>query len=254
MASRIMRAVKQSQIWRAVFRVGLPKTLRSRFLVIIQNFFLHPHPMRIPRSAAGMTYTFCLGGLSAYLFFILTITGLYLMFYYVPDVGRAYGDMKDLEFVVHYGREMRAAHRWAAHLMVITVILHMARVFFTGSYKPPREMNWVVGVGLLVLTLLLSFTGYLLPWDLLAFWAITVGTNMAGAVPALGHEGPFHEALGVTVDNDVRFLLLGGTKVGQNALLRFYVLHCVGLPLFAVALMGVHFWRIRKDGGISRPL
>ena len=145
-------------------------------------------------------------------------------------------------------------HRWAAHAMVILVMMHMLRVFLTSSYKPPREFNWVIGVMLLVLTLLLSFTGYLLPWDQLAFWAVTVGTRMGGATPFVGAEGPFHALLGIRPDNDVRYLLLGDTVVGENALLRFYVLHCILLPLAATVLMFVHFWRVRKDGGISHPL
>jgi len=117
-----------------------------------------------------------------------------------------------------------------------------------------------VGVILLVLTLLLSFTGYLLPWDQLAIWAITVGSNMARATPVLGHEGPGSQllALGdvkmVHAGSDARFALLGGRFVGEGALLRFYVLHCVGIPLVAGILMAVHFWRVRKDGGISGPL
>jgi quinol-cytochrome oxidoreductase complex cytochrome b subunit len=155
---------------------------------------------------------------------------------------------------------MRELHRWAAHMMVITVWLHMYRVFLTGSYKPPREFNWNVGVILLVLTLLLSFTGYLLPWDQLAIWAITVGSNMARATPVLGHEGPGAQLLVlgdvkmVHAGSDARFALLGGRFVGEGALLRFYVLHCVGIPLVAGILMAVHFWRVRKDGGISGPL
>jgi quinol-cytochrome oxidoreductase complex cytochrome b subunit len=136
----------------------------------------------------------------------------------------------------------------------------MFRVFMTGSYKPPREFNWVIGVILLVLTLLLSFTGYLLPWDQLAIWAITVGSNMASATPLLGIEGPGTSLLKigdiqlVTSTNDARFGLLGGRFVGAGALLRFYVLHCVGIPLIAAFLMAVHFWRVRKDGGISGPV
>src|SRR5262249_52782815 len=146
------------------------------------------------------------------------------------------------------------------HAMVITVWLHMFRVFMTGSYKPPREFNWSVGVILLVLTLLLSFTGYLLPWDQLAIWAITVGGNMARATPFAGYEAPGASLLSlgdirlVHAGDDARFALLGGRFVGVNALLRFYVLHCVGIPLVAGALMAVHFWRVRKDGGISGPL
>src|SRR2546430_7787281 len=158
-----------------------------------------------------------------------------------------------LDFDVPFGMLMRNMHRWAAHGMVIFIWLHMFRVFMTGSYKPPREFNWVVGVNLLVLTLLLSFTGYLLPWDQLAIWAVTVGTNMARATPLLGHEGPFGPQLGLRPDNDVRFVLLGGTTVGAATLLRFYVLHCIFLPIVAAVLMIVHFWRIRQDGGISGP-
>ena len=155
---------------------------------------------------------------------------------------------------------MRELHRWGAHAMVITVWLHMLRVFLTGSYKPPREFNWVVGVILLVLTLLLSFTGYLLPWDQLAIWAITVGSNMARATPFLGHEGPGASLLKigdlalVHAGDDARFALLAGRFVGAGALLRFYVLHCVAIPVVASVLMAVHFWRVRKDGGISGPM
>lgn len=143
--------------------------------------------------------------------------------------------------------------------MVILVMLHMFRVFMTGSYKPPREFNWVVGVLLLVLTFLLSFTGYLLPWDQLSIWAVTVGTNMARATPLLGHEGPFaaqmQELTGlVTPRYDARSLLTAGTVVGAPTLLRFYVLHCIFIPIVAAVLMIVHFWRVRKDGGISGPL
>jgi quinol-cytochrome oxidoreductase complex cytochrome b subunit len=137
--------------------------------------------------------------------------------------------------------------------MIITVWLHMFRVFLTGSYKTPREFNWCIGVILLVLTLLLSFTGYLLPDDQLGFWAVTVGTNMARATPLLGHEGPFGAQLGMTPYNDVRFALLGGSIVDANALLRSYIWHCIALPLLAAIFMGVHFWRVRKDGGISGP-
>jgi cytochrome b6 len=133
------------------------------------------------------------------------------------------------------------------------VWLHMFRVFMTGSYKPPREFNWIIGVNLLVMTLMLSFTGYLLPWDQLSIWAVTVGTNMGRATPLLGSEGPFGAQLGMTPYNDVRFALLGGSIVDANALLRAYIWHCIAIPLIAAILMAVHFWRVRKDGGISGP-
>jgi quinol-cytochrome oxidoreductase complex cytochrome b subunit len=175
------------------------------------------------------------------------------MFYYRPVAEYAFDDMKYLMNDVAFGPFIRNMHRWAAHGMVITVMLHMFRVFLTGSYKPPRQFNWAIGVVLLLLTFLLSFTGYLLPWDQLAIWAVTVGTNMARATPLLGHEGPFGPQLGLRADNDIRFVLLGGTTVGAATLLRFYVLHCIFLPIVAAVLMAVHFWRIRKDGGISGP-
>jgi quinol-cytochrome oxidoreductase complex cytochrome b subunit len=143
--------------------------------------------------------------------------------------------------------------------MVIVVWLHMYRVFLTGSYKPPREFNWVIGVLLLVLTLLLSFTGYLLPWDQLSMWAVTVGSSMARAVPFLGHEGPGHQLLRaggidmITSGSDAGYALRGARAVGEETLNRFYVLHCVALPLLAGFLVALHFWRVRKDGSISGP-
>lgn len=238
--------IANTQVWRSMFPGGLwKKTPRDKVQHVIGNVWLHVHPIKMRPHALEFKYTWGLGGISFFLFLILTITGILLMFYYRPTVEHAYADMKDLEFAVSFGLFLRNLHRWAAHAMVITVILHMVRVFLTGSYKRPREFNWSVGVILLVLTLLLSFTGYLLPWDQLAMWAITVGTNMASAVPFLGAEGPFSI---VNTNNDVRFMLLGGTMVGENALLRFYVLHCVALPFIAGIFMIVHFWRIRKDG------
>ncbi len=159
------------------------------------------------------------------------------MFYYVPATPTAYYDMKDLRFVVSNGVLLRNLHRVAAHLMVLMVFLHMVHVFYRGGYKPPHEFNWVVGIVLLLLTLFLSYTGYLLPWDQLAFWAITVGTNIISAVPIIG--------------NELRFAALGGHTVGENTLLRFYVLHVVVLPLLAFLFIGVHIWRMQKDGGLT---
>jgi quinol-cytochrome oxidoreductase complex cytochrome b subunit len=180
------------------------------------------------------TYTFALGLISGILFIVLAVTGLALMLYYVPYPPEAYRSMKDLQFVVTFGIVLRNIHRWSAHAMVGVVFLHMCRVFWTGSYKSPREFNWVIGVLLLLLTLGLSFTGYLLPWDQLAFWAITVGTNIAAYAPVVGDQ--------------VKFLLLGGHMIGPMTLLRFYVLHCVMLPLAMLLLISLHVWRVRKDG------
>ena len=256
----IQKVILDSQIWKSSFRHGYADTPRNRVLQIASNVWLHLHPVKIHRHALRIKFTWCMGGITFLLFLSTVVTGVILMFYYRPVGEYAYFDMKYLQYDVPFGMLMRNMHRWAAHAMVITVWLHMFRVFLTGSYKPPREFNWVIGVFLVTFTLLLSFTGYLLPWDQLAMWAVTVGTNMARATPFLGHEGPGAQlmALGdvqlVHAAADARFALLGGTFVGEGALLRFYVLHCVALPLVIGFLMAVHFWRVRKDGGISGPL
>jgi quinol-cytochrome oxidoreductase complex cytochrome b subunit len=236
----IVRAVTESSVWRSLFRQPYPTTSRTRALAVMNNVFLHLHPVREKRHAVRYTYTFCLGGISFFLFLALTVTGLYLMFFYVPSVTRAYQDIQAIEVAVAFGSFTRNMHRWAAHLMVLTVFLHMIRVFYHGAYKPPREFNWVVGVVLLFCTLWLSFTGYLLPWDQIAFWAITVGTQMAQYAPLLGPE--------------TGFFLLGGIQVGGDTLLRFYVMHVIAFPLITAIFLIVHFWRIRKDGGISGPV
>jgi quinol-cytochrome oxidoreductase complex cytochrome b subunit len=180
---------------------------------------------------------------------VLLVTGFLLMVYYRPVPEAAYVDIQEIESIVPYGQLLRNLHRWAAHAMVLVVIGHMARVFYAAAYRPPREFNWVIGVSLLVLTLFLSFTGYLLPWDQLAYWAVTVGTNMAASAPVLGNLGPFSI---VDATGDARFLLLGDQEVGASALLRFYVLHCVVIPVVMPALMAIHFYRVRRDGVSAR--
>ena len=248
-----LKRPEKTQLYKSVFRVKHDDTERSRALGVLSNVFLHLHPAKINRDAVRYSFTWGMGGITFYLFVVLTFTGVLLMYYYHPTKGQAYRDVIYLMSDVPFGKLLRNMHRWAAHLMVITVWLHMFRVYLTGSYKKPREFNWCVGVILLVLTLLLSFTGYLLPDDQLGFWAVTVGTNMARATPLLGHEGPFGAQLGMTPYNDVRFALLGGSIVDANALLRSYIWHCIGIPIIASIFMGVHFWRVRKDGGISGP-
>jgi len=183
---------QQTQVWKSIFRVSHERSdPRNRSLAILSNVFLHLHPAKINSDAVRYQYTWGMGGITFYLFIVLTFTGVLLMFYYHPSKIVAFRDILYLEHDVPFGKLLRNMHRWAAHLMVITTWLHMFRVVLTGSYKKPREFNWCVGVVLLVLTLLLSFTGYLLPDDQLGFWAVTVGTNMARATPMLGNEGPF---------------------------------------------------------------
>ena len=227
-------------IWRSIFRSGYPSTPRNQMLVVATNVFLHLHPTRLHKTHVRITHTYCLGGITFFFFLGLTVTGVMLMFYYVPSPERAFTDIQALETNIRFGMLMRNLHRWMAHGMVISVFLHMMRVFYTGAYKPPREFNWVVGVILLLLTLMLSYTGDLLPWDQLAIWAVTVGMEMAGTAPLLGES--------------TRRILLGGLEVSDAALIRFYTLHVIGLPLIAAVFMAVHFWRIRRDGGLARPL
>jgi cytochrome b6 len=229
--------LRNTRVWKSIFRRGPALTNRTRSLAVFGNIFLHFLPAKVRDKSLRVRATYYLGSISFLLFGILTLTGILLMFYYHPAVPQAYNDMKDLRFVVSSGILLRNLHRLAAHLMVIIVFAHMFHVFYRGGYKPPHEFNWVVGVILLLITLFLSYTGYLLPWDQLAFWAITVGTNIIKSMPFLGDK--------------VRFLLLGGHIVGPNALLRFYVLHCVVLPLIAIVLVAVHFWRVQKDGGLT---
>ena len=228
-----------SNVWNSVFRNPLPNSDLERSQTSFTNFFLHIHPVKVHKNTLRPAYTLGLGLMAFFLFLILVVTGVLLMFYYVPSTNQAYDRMLDLRGSVAFGTFLRNMHRWSAHGMVALVFLHMCRVFFTGSYKKPREFNWVLGVVLFLVTLFLSFTGYLLPWDQLAVWAITVGTSIAGYAPVMGKE--------------MKFLLLGDATVGQEALLRFYVLHVAVLPVVMTLLIAIHFWRIRKDGGLSRP-
>jgi quinol-cytochrome oxidoreductase complex cytochrome b subunit len=236
---RLWQKLERSRVGRSIFRVGLPQSNLERSQAMTSSFLLHIQPAKVHRHSLKAGYSLGLGLISLYLLFILIGTGVLLMFYYVPSTDRAYNVMKDLQFVVSAGLLVRNMHRWAAHMMVLFVMLHLCRVFYTGAYKRPREFNWVIGIGLFLLTLGLSFTGYLLPWDQLAFWAITVGTNIAGYAPIIGPK--------------VKFLLLGGNIVGQEALTRFYALHVIVLPTFTLLMVAVHLWRVRKDGGLSRP-
>jgi quinol-cytochrome oxidoreductase complex cytochrome b subunit len=195
----LLHRLAANRVWRSIVRHGVRPTNRNRAMLVMENVFLHLHPVRVRRRNLEWSSTYYLGGISLILFAVLTGTGLLLMLYYHPSVPQAYSDMKELEFVVSNGVFLRNMHRWAAHGMVLVVFLHLLRVFYHKAYLPPRQFNWVVGVILLVLTLLLSYTGYLLPWDQLAFWAVSVGANMVEATPYLGSK--------------IKFLLLGGNLV-----------------------------------------
>ncbi len=244
---RLPRTVKDA--W---FRLGhRPESEREESQATFHNLFLHIHSVRIHIRSLTPSLTLGLGIISTASFVLLCVTGVLLMVYYKPSTALAYDSIKDLHYVVFTGRFIRNIHRWSAHVMVAAVFLHMARVFYTGSYKKPREFNWLIGLGLLVMTLALSFTGYLLPYDQLAYWATTIGANIANSPRELT------DALGITQwfnpGGFQRRLLLGANFVSEDSLIRFYILHVFVLPLVLITLLGVHFWRIRKDGGLARP-
>jgi quinol-cytochrome oxidoreductase complex cytochrome b subunit len=238
-----LKAIKIKRNGRGIFWTWRPRSDKEAGESIVRNLLLHWFPAKVTLRSLSWGYSLWLGTISASLFLILTVTGAILMFLYVPSVERAYQSIKDIEYIVSFGWFIRAVHRNSAHLMVIAVFFHMVRVFLTGAYKngfgagQNRPLNWLVGVALLLLTLFFSFTGYLLPWDQLAYWAIAVGTNIARNAPVVGES--------------LRYLLLGGGEIGQNALIRFYVLHCFFLPAIVLLLFVYHMWRIRKDGGLA---
>ncbi len=234
---KVMDRVRESTVGRSIFRTPDRVTERDRAAGHWASFLMHLYPVKVRRVELTFKYSAFLGVASLVLFVSLLVSGIYLMFFYVPSPASAYGNIQSIQTEVAFGQYMRNAHRWSAHLMVLAVAAHMARVFYRGAYKSPKEFNWVIGVLLLVTTLLLSFTGYLLPWDQLAFWAVTVGTEMAAWVPVIGDQ--------------VKEVLLGGTTVGSATLLRFYVLHVAVLPVAIVALVTAHLWRWRKDSMLS---
>ncbi len=216
-----------------------PTDDRSRMRAVANNLILHLHPTKVPKPALRFSYTWGLGGISAVLALLLIITGVLLMFRYDAGIERAYTSIQYLETQVMFGSLVRAIHHGSANLLVITVFLHMLRVFFTGGFMQGRSTNWIIGIVLLLLVIAFNFTGYLLPWDQLAFWAITVGTSLLSYIPLIG----------TAVSN----FLLGGSEVGQGALRNFYAIHVAVLPAVMILIMSYHFWKVRKDGGISQP-
>jgi quinol-cytochrome oxidoreductase complex cytochrome b subunit len=230
----LLGRMHQSEVWRSAFRHPQLNTPRGRALQSFSNVFLHIYPVKVPARVLRFRYSWRLGYIASVLFGILVVTGVYLMFFYTPSVTSAYGDMQQLRTGIGFGQLVRNVHRWSAHLMVLVVVAHLVRVFLAGAYKRPRQFNWVIGMGLLGVTLAFSFTGYLLPWDQLSYWAVTVGTNLMGYVPLIG---------GVLSE-----LLIGGEQIGQATLIRFYALHVAVLPLALALMLMIHIWRVRKDG------
>jgi ubiquinol-cytochrome c reductase cytochrome b subunit len=203
------------------------------------GFWLHMRPGYFHKDMTGTYPTFRLGWLSTYFVFFETITGALLMFWYTPAPDIAYGDMLKLLGNIPLGQFLRDLHRLGAEGMVLIVALHMMRTWITGSYKKPRQFTWFTGVLLLVFTGLLSFTGYLLPWDQLALWAVTIGASMAEATPVIGAE--------------VNLIVRGAPELGANGLLRFYLLHVLGLPIFLFIFTGVHYYKVIIHGHSLPP-
>jgi len=213
---------------------------RSRMRAVANNLILHLHPTKVPTAALRWSYTWGLGGISALLALLLGITGVLLMFRYDASVERAYTSIQFLETQVFFGSLVRSLHHWSANLLIVTAFLHLIRVFFTGGFKKGRSTNWLIGIILLLLVVASNFTGYLLPWDQLAYWAVTVGTSLLSYIPVMGSA--------------ISDFLLAGPEVGQGALRNFYAIHVAVLPALLVLLMSYHFWKVRKDGGISQPI
>lgn len=217
----------------------MPSDDRGRMRMVVDSLILHLHPTKVPETTLRWTYSWGLGGLSALLMMILGLTGVVLQNNYTPAAPQAYLDILEINSNVWFGELIRNIHHWSANLLIVVAVLHLIRIFATGAYRPPRELNWLIGVAMLLLTLGANFTGYLLPWDQLAFWAITVGTSIISYVPFIGGW--------------LSQLVLGGPEVGANTLLNFYAMHISLIPLLIFGLMSFHFWRVRKDGGLTLP-
>ena len=211
----------------------------SRMRTVVNNAILHLHPTTVPLPALRFSYTWGLGGISVFLGLLLGLTGVLLMFRYDASIERAYLSIQELETTVIFGSLIRSIHHWSANLLVITTFLHLLRVFYTGGYKKGRTLNWFIGILLMLLVLAFNFTGYLLPWDQLAYWASTVSTSLLGYIPFIGAE--------------LSTFVMGGKIVGQGTLRNFYAIHVAALPILMLSTLGYHFWKIRKNGGISQP-
>lgn len=204
---------------------------KSRFGLI-----LHLHPRKVKASTLRFRLTFGLGGMAALLVVIQVVTGLLLKFHYEPSPENAYNSILNLQESLLFGKMLRNIHHWSAIAFVWVAFLHMMRTAFTGAYRPPRDVTWITGIALLILVVLSNFTGYLLPWDQLSFWAVTVATSLLSYIPLAGEP--------------IRKALLGGAEVGQPTLTNFFNLHTGVIPLMIIALMAWHFWRIRRAGGV----
>jgi quinol-cytochrome oxidoreductase complex cytochrome b subunit len=228
------------RVWLSVFRGPIrPRSDRDRAWVVFNHLLLHFRPTRLPEPTLRYTHTFGLGGMSLVLFVLLASTGILLMFVYEPTPAAAYESILTLDTDVTFGKLVRNVHHWSANLLIVVAFLHLLRVFFTGAYHGTRQFNWVLGTALLILVLASNFTGYLLPWDQLSYWAVTICTEMLGYVPAVG----------TWLRNAAR----GGPEIGSATLINFYTLHTTIVPVLLIVLLSFHFWRVRKARGVVLP-
>lgn len=228
------------RIWNSIFRGPVvPRDDRERKLMVVENLVLHLHPTTLPEKTLSFSLTWGLGGMAAVLLLVLIVTGVMLMSAYTPSPDRAYNDILALQTNVWFGQLVRNLHHWSGNAMLVVAFLHMLRFFFTGGFRAPRQFNWLLGLSLLLLTVAANFTGYLLPWDQLAFWAITIGTGLIEYIPFVGSW--------------LQRVILGGPEVSAATLLNFYSLHIALIPIGLLGIASFHFWRVRKDGGVVVP-
>ena len=216
------------------------QTPNPRFAAHKLSFFAHFRPRTFPADATGFRNTYFLGFFCVFLFVVELITGLILTVYYQPFPSQAYASVQQIVARVPFGALVRDIHRLAGEIMVVCVGLHMLRVFWAGAYKGRRRLTWVMGIGLFMATLAMAFTGYLRPWDQRAYWAVTIGTSILESIPVIGGE--------------LNLLIRGGPDIGAAGLLRFNLLHVFVLPLIGVIFLGVHYYRVARIHGISRPV
>jgi quinol-cytochrome oxidoreductase complex cytochrome b subunit len=228
------------RIWRSVFRGPLvPTTDRERRWVVFNTLLLHFRPTQLPARTLPYTHTFGLGGMSLVLVLLLFATGILMMFVYEPTPAAAYDSVVDLQDEVVFGSLVRNVHHWSANLVVVIALLHLLRVYLTGGYHGPRRFNWVLGIVLLLLVLVANFTGYLLPWDQLSYWAITISTAMLAYVPWIG--------------DGLQQLARGGPEISNVTLIGFFTIHTTVVPAALLIVMAWHFWRVRKAKGVVIP-
>lgn len=203
------------------------------------NLLLHIHPRQVPEAGLRFSLTFGLGGMAVVLAVLLVVTGVLLLFVYQPSPETAYASIQALQNDVPFGQFIRNIHHWSGNFLLIVTVLHLFRVFLTGAFRPPRALNWIIGLALLALVIASNFTGYLLPWDQLSYWAVTISTGMLEYLPLAGKW--------------LQTLIRRGTEIGPSTLATFFALHIAILPILTVFLMMFHFWQVRKAGGVILP-